>query len=389
MKVGYVFSGTSLSAGSTKSLLLILEYMKSQGHTCYVICPDSNGAYRYLTKRGFRCLNVPYRFASLPKHESIKDLLYFIPKYFARKILNYRAVVKCVNLLKNEDIQLIHSNTSVTNIGNRIAEKLKCVHITHIREYGDLDFNQIMPGINRRLNRHGNYNICITRGIYSHRRLNDNNSIVIYNGIESKDYVRFNPNKEPFILYAGRIEKTKGIETLIDAYIKVVQEKTSYKLKLLIAGGAASPPQLELYEELKKRLSKYPEVENRVEWLGDIDNISDYYYNAYVTVVPSYFEGFGRVMAEASFNGSLVLGRNTGGTKEQFDNGFAYTGDEIGLRFDTEDELIKQLKIIENFDSTNFFDMIKRSQSAVVQFYSKESYVESVFKFYNEILNIK
>ena len=37
--------------------------------------------------------------------------------------------------------------------------------------------------------------------------------------------------------------------------------------------------------------------------------------------VPSSFEGFGFITVEAMFCGCLVIGRNTGGTKEQFDNG--------------------------------------------------------------------
>ena len=39
------------------------------------------------------------------------------------------------------------------------------------------------------------------------------------------------------------------------------------------------------------------------------------------------------------YNHCLVIGRNTAGTKEQFDNGLDQTGEEIGLRFDSDLEL--------------------------------------------------
>lgn len=38
-------------------------------------------------------------------------------------------------------------------------------------------------------------------------------------------------------------------------------------------------------------------------------------------IVPSPFEAFGLITAEAMFNKCLVIGRDTAGTKEQFDNG--------------------------------------------------------------------
>lgn len=38
-------------------------------------------------------------------------------------------------------------------------------------------------------------------------------------------------------------------------------------------------------------------------------------------IVPSPFEAFGLITAEAMFNKCLVIGKDTAGTKEQFDNG--------------------------------------------------------------------
>lgn len=54
---------------------------------------------------------------------------------------------------------------------------------------------------------------------------------------------------------------------------------------------------------------------------------------AQALIVASRFEGFGFITTEAMWNDCLVIGKNIAGTKEQFDNGVAETGHEIGLRF--------------------------------------------------------
>ena len=56
-------------------------------------------------------------------------------------------------------------------------------------------------------------------------------------------------------------------------------------------------------------------------------------------IIPSHNEGFGRCMPEAMFNGCLCIGHDTGGTKEQMDNGTEATGEDIALRYQTEDQL--------------------------------------------------
>lgn len=35
----------------------------------------------------------------------------------------------------------MHTNSSVTDFGARIAQKLSCKHIWHIREFGDADYS--------------------------------------------------------------------------------------------------------------------------------------------------------------------------------------------------------------------------------------------------------
>ena len=65
-------------------------------------------------------------------------------------------------------------------------------------------------------------------------------------------------------------------------------------------------------------------------------------------IVPSKCEGFGLVTVEGMLNGSLVVGKDTGGTKEQFDNGKSFCGKEIGLRYNTEKDYENKIYCIKD-----------------------------------------
>ena len=113
------------------------------------------------------------------------------------------------------------------------------------------------------------------------------------------------------------------------------------------------------------------------------------YRRAKAIVIPSKYEGFGRCMPEAMSNGCIVIGHNTGGTKEQFDNGLSLTGTEIGYRYDNEDQLVNALKIIHNADDSDLYPIRRIAFEVVCKQYSYEEYVKNILSFYNLIINNK
>lgn len=123
--------------------------------------------------------------------------------------------------------------------------------------------------------------------------------------------------------------------------------------------------------------------------IKDINNLA---YEAAVTVVPSHFEGLGRILPEAMANGSLCIARNTTGSKEQLDNGISLVGREIGLRFDSVSELTDHLVELSNnmikdsfHMSSDYEKMIKDSQIAVRKFFTNEASGRAFLNFYEQI----
>lgn len=103
-------------------------------------------------------------------------------------------------------------------------------------------------------------------------------------------------------------------------------------------------------------------------------------------IIPSRFEGFGRVMPEAMAVGCLTIARDTGGTHEQLENGLSVTGKEISLRFTTVNELTERLIQVDGMSKQTVEGYRNRAAQTVEVLYTNDSYGAQVLAFYTEIL---
>lgn len=381
MRITYILSGTTLLGGATKSFINLLnQVIDSKQAIPLIITPDKNGIYIKLKQARINVISLPYYFNVYPKH-SFRNYL----KNFIKRVLNQSSAFKLWLICRRFKPSIIHSNTSVNDIGYIVAKWLSIPHIWHIREYGDRDFNLNIRFISQRLLAYNNYSISITKDIARHRNVyGKNNHVVIYNGIIHKKNNILNLPKERYFLYAGRIEATKGIEDCINAFISFKTE-TPNDIQLLIAGNPTKDGETTkslLIEKIEKH-----GLSSEIQWFGGRDDVETLMSKALATIVPSKFEGFGRVMPEAMSVGCLVIGRNTGGTKEQFDNGLELTGREVGLRFETVAELKTHMTNIIKNGIESYQQMRQDAFNCVNQLYTIENYGKQVLDFYQKILN--
>ncbi|ANU08888.1 group 1 glycosyl transferase [Planococcus antarcticus DSM 14505] len=141
----------------------------------------------------------------------------------------------------------------------------------------------------------------------------------------------------PLFVFAGRLEVTKGIFTLLKAF-QLLAEKTgpSNTPHLVIAGGDAESIDLETkLPKDEKLLEAIKGIENRVEFLGpqSQDELALLFNSATATIVPSFYESFGMVAAEAQACGSPIIASDVGGLKNVVQDGIT------GLLVETKNEI--------------------------------------------------
>ena len=387
LKVIYILNATDIYGGATKAFISLMEGLRRKGVAPMVVVPNTEGIYNYLKENDIPVVQLNYRHSVYPPAISLKDKLLFLPRLLGRIYLNHSASRKVQALAKSFNADLIHTNTSVNDIGFRAAQKLHIPHIWHIREYAARDFNyHYYPSRNvflRKLKRRGSYSICITKDIQCYDNLAGwQGSRVIYDGVLSEKNIRQDKDKDTYLLFAGRLEENKGISDLLRAYAKYLTEVGSGALPLYVAGDTTDMQYKQALRELTRTLG----VEEKIHFLGMRSDILELMSKARAVVVPSRSEGFGFISVESMFSGALVIGRNESGLKEQFDNGKELQGEEIALRYSTEKELVARLVEVTEKDINEYMPMIIRGQQTVRQLYSTEKSIDNIYNFYEDIL---
>jgi len=123
----------------------------------------------------------------------------------------------------------------------------------------------------------------------------------------AKDLLELPP--EPMLLYVGRLQPIKGLETLLEAMKRLPEDA-----RLLIVGGDQDEPDNAHAERLRRCVAELG-LTDRVRFLGaqPQQRLRLFYAAADATVMPSYYESFGMVALEAMACGSPVVASRVGG----------------------------------------------------------------------------
>lgn len=135
---------------------------------------------------------------------------------------------------------------------------------------------------------------------------------------QAKARIGVDPDKI-LLLFVGRIEPLKGLETLLRALARLKDRGVCqcHQLCLSIIGGdvaetaAVRNAEMDRIKALRGELG----LEGMVTFLGkqDQDTLPDYYAAADAVVMPSHYESFGMVALEAMACGTPVIASEVGG----------------------------------------------------------------------------
>lgn len=371
LRVLYVVEGPA-PYGANKSLLDLIDFVRVRGVQPYVVSSREGPFTEWLKKRGIPYRALGHRFSTYPNTGTFWRKLFFVPLFLAFRLLNLVALVQLIRIGISFKPNIIHTNIGPVGIGYLASRVLGVKHIWHLREYQDLDFGmKYFPSKStfiRQLGRSARV-ICVTDAVRQHFGC-PQNALVIHNGVAYQSERALVLPKEDYFLFVGRLEPTKGIEQAILAYAEYAKD-AERPLKLFVAGGGSGA-----YVEKLRLLVDSNVTKGSVELLGFREDTAELMQRAKALIVASEYEGFGRITAEAMFNGCLVIGKNSGGTA------VILGASKIGLLFDHTADLVARLREVADMSHDEYVDIVRAAQNEATSKYCVEQYAAAVMGVY-------
>jgi glycosyltransferase involved in cell wall biosynthesis len=123
------------------------------------------------------------------------------------------------------------------------------------------------------------------------------------------------PGDPPTVLFIGRLEPRKGIDTFLDAAVGILAALPD--VRLVVAGDDGRPgPDGRRYPDAWAARS--PRGSDRLKFLGSVDDdqLTKLLHTSSIVVMPSLYESFGLVVVEAMMFGRVAVASDVGGIAE-------------------------------------------------------------------------
>ena len=168
-------------------------------------------------------------------------------------------------------------------------------------------------------------------------------SVVIANPVDNRFFKEYyNGKKEEKIVFVGRLTKQKNYPLLIEGFYDFYKKHNNYKL-FIYGEGEEKNNLIQLVNKLN--------LNDKVIFKGNVDNIIDEIYNAKIFVMTSDYEGLSNALMEAMTLGVPCISTNSsgGGAKMLIEDG------ENGILIKTRDKfaLVENLNYLADNEEIN------------------------------------
>lgn len=196
-------------------------------------------------------------------------------------------------LLHSGSFDIVHSHLAFMNVWTLREAKLAGIktRISHIHVAGNTSKKNAFFNIARRalLKRYSTYSIACSDTV--NKYYYNGTATVIYSGVDIKRFFFTGRKKNNIIIIASRVAPEKNPEFILQIAKELIRLDTAYKF--FWCGGGT-----EKYKNSE---------ENVISFIGDIENIEDYYKKASFMLMPSLKEGLGMAAIEAQLAGCFVF----------------------------------------------------------------------------------
>ena len=377
-----------MTSGASHSLISMAKEIKKEGkYNPIIILPESGELEKKLNENDIECYVInDYRkdmwstgLDTLQSYHAIK--IYTKLVLSPIRVRNYMKEIK--NILINKNIKLVHINMLTCGLVGQVAIKMGIPVVWHIREYLEEDIGAkiLRPRKRLRIINQSKRLIAISEGVKSKfQKILTPPIDVIYNGID------FSPNEimqheiltndVVKVAIFGRISEKKGQFELAQAMEKLYDKK-NLDYELLIYGGIQ---EFNYFEKIQEFI-KLHGAENRIYYKGMTSHSIEVMKKIDILGICSNQEAFGRVTVEGQIAGCLVIGANSGGTKELINDGVT------GYKYVTHniDNLSNVIwDAIQNRETSN--KIATAGQSYAIEHFSARKNAEEIMNLYDELL---
>lgn len=308
------------------------------------------------------------------KHYSIINTDSKNPAHILR---NLKTIIKIV---KEENIDIIHSHHRMTTLLAKAAAKFTKVKVIHTQHLC-IDDKFKLTNLSLKNIKIITVSNAAKRILIEKTGLAEENITTIYNTIETeninkevdKNLINLKENGNFIVVQVSRIIDYKGIYDFIEIAKRTNLENQKIKFALIGDG-----PELNNV----KKIVKKEKMESCIYLLGSKDNIIEHLKYIDILLLCSYIEGLPLTPLEAFSQGVPVIATNIDGTNEEIENGFN------GYLVEPKDIEAFKEKIIKLYkDNAAYLSMENNCIETFNRKFNKEIYINEHYKIYKKLLN--
>lgn len=347
---------------------LIAGMKKNSANEIIVVIPAKGIMSDKLEAIGARCIvsgitqwQAPY----------VSPLRFFVKK-FIRKSRIKKEVDNLYEILKDENIDVIHSNSSVIGHGAMLSMRLGCKHIWHIREFAKEHFGMKYfwsDSFVKSAYEQAERLIVISEALRKNFKFKYPNAKIdrIYDGV-SGEYSHDKSEDIYKFIYAGYLYPMKQQHIVVEA-VKLLKDRNITNFEVHFSGDGKSDYKDILY----KKVQEYSI--NNIIFDGYVPDIHSHMNKMNAGIIASKYEGFGLVTVEYMLHGLPVIGFNDGGTAEIIEN------NKTGYLFDSVDELADYMeKLISDRHESEMMGELGKIRAKM---FSEEENISNILELYS------
>lgn len=350
MNILHISPNFNYACGVSQHVYLLLkEFKKHNKHNLFFITNGGDSLIR-LNKIGINPIIMKFQ-------KDSRNIFSFI-------LFTIRLLLFC----KRNRIDIIHTHHRVPELAAVIVNKIlgiKTVTTVHSFTVGM-----------KKLSYYSQKIISVSNAVKNHLvneyKIDENKIVVIYNFIEYRVESELNQTQniledyssKKIFLFAGRICYDKGVDTLIDAFRIIANQKDD--LILFLIGQWF----------LDYNWNNLP---SNVVCFTQENNISHYLEKSFCIILPSRVDPFPFLMLEAGLAKKAFIGGRTGGIEEFIEDGV----DGLLVNPGYEKDLLEKIMILVN-DENLRIKLAENLHKKVTKLPTAEEYISNLEKIYAE-----